>query len=67
MPVSSIISRWTSPSQPAPELFVSEQPPHEPERRKKLLLRRLYDLLPDDAQVRLRTNSKTHVSQMAVA
>ncbi len=67
MAVTSIVSRWTSRERLDPEPFVSEQPPHEPERRKKLLLRRLYDLLRDEARVRLRANTETHVPQMAVA
>jgi hypothetical protein len=65
MSLSKVISRWKS--QPEPEPFVSEQPPHDPERRNQLLLRRLYDLLPDHAQVRLRTDGSSQVSQLAAA
>ncbi len=67
MSMGGVLSHWTSRSQPAPEPFVSEQPPYDPERRSRLLLRRLYDLLPDDAQARLRTGDKVPRPQVAAA
>ena len=65
MSLARVISRWKS--QPEAEPFVSEQPPHDPERRQRLLLRRLYELLPEHAQVRLRTNGSSRVSQLVAA
>lgn len=65
MSLLKVISRWKS--QPEPEPFVSEQPLHDPERRNQLLLRRLYDLLPDHAQIRLRTDGSVQGSQLAAA
>jgi len=54
MSLARVISRWKS--EPEPEPFASEQPLHDPERRNQLLVRRLYELLPDHGQVRLRTD-----------
>ena len=54
-------SRWArKQGVPDPDPVVSETPLHEPERRSRLLLRRLYDELPADAKLRLRADAETH-------